>query len=139
MMDDGATTVWEAVDMINIADTSRGVASYNHPMQGSFMYSVVTELCGLNPEEPAFTKLRFAPKNVSRVNKLSASVTLICGRVDVDFERENDKCVYTLKVPAGITAIIDTAGEITVDGIKYDSTVEIGSGMHRIITCACGA
>jgi len=132
MMDDGATTVWEAVDMKNIADVTAGVASYNHPMHGGFLYFAITDICGLNPHKPGFAKIRFAPRTVSAIKEFSAEVDLICGKASVSMCSEGDIYTYTLTLPAGVTAIANIDGSVCVDGEAYERDTEIGSGTHVI-------
>lgn len=132
MMDDNATTVWEAVSMKNLADTDKSVASYNHPMQGSFIHSVITDLCGITPKEVGFSKISFAPSFIAAVKDISAEIELITGKVSLSVTEENGAKLCTLTVPAGVTATVDVKGAVTVDGKEYSHGTELGSGEHKI-------
>jgi len=132
MMDDGATTIWEQVDMKNIADRGKGVSSFNHPMHGGFLYFVIEDLCGIKAQEPGFTKIRFSPAAISTVEEISAELKLISGKVAVNAANKNGTQVYELTIPAGITAVLDIKGCIKVDGEICCAGTEIGSGKHVI-------
>lgn len=132
MMDDGATTIWEQPDMKNLADTGVGVASYNHPMHGGFLYFTVTHLCGLMPAAPGFAKIRFAPCFTAYTDHVDADVMLVCGNVSVSVDRRDVGHLCMLTVPAGVSAIVDVPGDVTVDGMVYVPGTELGSGTHEI-------
>jgi len=87
MLDDGATTVWEILDMHSIARRDEIVSSYNHPMHGGFLYFTMTDLCGINPKAPGFSQIRFAPKFVEEVEHIFAELQLTSGRVSVRYRQ----------------------------------------------------
>ncbi|MBE6657817.1 MAG: hypothetical protein E7604_05155 [Ruminococcaceae bacterium] len=131
MMDDRATTIWEAPDMKDIADPDRGVASYNHPMHGGFLYFTLTHLCGLKPAAPGFAKIRFSPRFSAMTDHVDASLDLVAGKVSVTVDRKDDGHFCTLTVPAGVRCTVDGYDDVTVNGSPYTGTL-LGSGTHEI-------
>lgn len=131
MMDDNATTVWEAVDMKNHADPTKGVASYNHPMHGGFLYFIFTHLCGIQPMEPGYKKIRFTPCFAAQTEHVDAELQLTSGKVAVSIDAHNDSHLCTLTVPAGVTAVVEGYDDMTVDGVCYTGA-ELGSGTHTV-------
>lgn len=131
MMDDNATTIWEAVDMKDHADPTKGVASYNHPMHGGFLYFIFTHLCGLQPLEPGYKKIRFSPCFAAKASHVEAELSLTAGKaaVTIDVHLDGYRCMLT--VPAGVTAVVDGYDDVTVDGVPYTGT-ELGSGTHTV-------
>ena len=132
MMDDNATTVWEAPDMKDIADTDAGVSSYNHPMHGGFLYFTVAQLCGLMPAAPGFAKIAFRPCFTALTDRVDASVMLVSGKVTVSIDRHNDGHLCRLYIPAGVQFTVEGHDRVTVDGEIYRGEV-LGSGCHTVI------
>ena len=131
MMDDNATSIWEAPDMTDKADPTKGVASYNHPMHGGFLYFTIAQLCGLQPAAPGYAAIRFAPCFTAAADHTSCEVSLISGKVTVSIDRCNGGHRCYLTIPAGVTCIVDKQGCVTVDGKPYDGA-PLGSGAHEI-------
>ena len=131
MMDDNATSIWEAPDMTDKADPTKGVASYNHPMHGGFLYFTIAQLCGLQPAAPGYAAIRFAPCFTAAADHTSCEVSFISGKVTVSIDRCNGGHRCQLTVPAGVTCIVDKQGCVTVDGKPYDGA-PLGSGTHEI-------
>ena len=102
-------------------------------MQGSFLYTVITDICGITPKEVGFTKIGFAPNLISAVKNFSANVDLVSGKVSLSVTEENGKRICILTVPAGVTATVDIKGSVTVDGAEYTAETALGSGEHKII------
>ncbi len=131
MLDDNATSIWEAPDMQDKADPEKGVASYNHPMHGGFLYFTAAQLCGLTPAEPGFAKIRFAPCFAAQTDHIDAAFDLTAGNTAVTIDRTADGHLCRLTVPAGASAVIGVRGEVTLDGQPYCGE-DIGSGTHEI-------
>ncbi len=113
MMEDGATSVWEAPDMQGIdMDRTHGVASYNHPMHTGFAYAFYTELAGISPITPGFARFRIAPCRLERITALQASYESPFGQIAVSYQRsDNGEYRYTLTVPAGSVCEFTKIGE----------------------------
>jgi alpha-L-rhamnosidase len=131
MMDDNATSIWEAPDMTDKADPTKGVASYNHPMHGGFLYFTIAQLCGLQPAAPGYAVIRFAPCFTAAADHTSCEVSFISGKVSVSIDRCNGGHRCQLTVPTGVTCIVGKQGCVTVDGKPYDGA-PLGSGAHEI-------
>ena len=124
MLDAGATSFWECIDMRFIEDRyDKGVASYNHPMHGGFMYTYMADLAGIQPIEPGFKKFRIRPCRVSEINKLSASYDSPYGIISVRYEtKKNGITEYEITVPANTCAVIELEGS---------DSVCVGSGTYN--------
>jgi len=133
MLDDGATTLYEGVYMKSVLDSAKKQGSLNHPMQGGFLYTVTTELCGIKPLCAGFSKIEFSPCFVSGIEHIKGEYELVSGKVSVEINNAPDRKVCTLEIPAGVTCVINISGETLVDGTPYIKNTEIGSGKHEII------
>ncbi len=123
MMDDGATSVWECLEMRGIGQPrERDCASYNHPMHAGFGYFMHASVGGLSPILPGFKEFAVAPCRFADIP--SATVTHICpfGEIKVDFARADGKTTYRLTVPANTTAHF-------ICGETYET---LGSGEHTL-------
>ncbi|MBR5870321.1 MAG: family 78 glycoside hydrolase catalytic domain [Clostridia bacterium] len=132
MMDDHATTIWEAPDMKHIADTDAGVASYNHPMHGGFLYFTLAQLCGLKPAAPGFAKVVFSPCFADGTDHIGAEIMPVSGKFSVSIDRTDDGHLCTLTVPAGVTFTVEGYDCVTLDGSAYHGET-IGSGTHTVL------
>jgi hypothetical protein len=84
MMDDGATSVWEVLEMHHVeTDRSHGISSYNHPMHAGFAYVYYAYLGGIQPAEPGFKTF---------VVKPITSRVLITLRLRMSVNTERSKC-----------------------------------------------
>lgn len=134
MLDDNATTMWEEPDMSFITDKSRGVASYNHPMHGGFLYTLITHFAGVRPLCAAFEKFEFNPCHVSGVDDIDASFNTPAGRISVSFKKTAGGYEYTLTVPptTSCTVNLGSASDIVIDGKACQNLTKLGSGVHSI-------
>ncbi len=127
MMDDGATSVWECLEMKGIGQPrEKDCASYNHPMHAGFGYFMHAHVGGITPILPGFKEFAVSPCFFSEIP--SATVTHSCpyGEIKVSFERINGETAYRLTVPANTTAHF-------ICGDTYES---FGSGEHTVTTHA---
>lgn len=60
MMDDGGTSLWECLEMLNV-DSPSQVSSFNHPMHSGFAYFYYAHLAGIRPTEAGFRKFEIRP------------------------------------------------------------------------------
>lgn len=131
MMDDRATTLWEAPDMKHIADKNQGVASYNHPMHGGFLYFIITHLCGLQPASPGYAQIRFSPCFAAAADHTELTADFTAGRVAVTIECQDGGHLCRLTVPAGVSCTVEGYDFVVVDGEPYSGS-PLGSGTHEI-------
>lgn len=135
MLDGGATTIWEEPDMKNIAVREKGVSSYNHPMHGGFLYTAVTELCGITPIKPGFAEFAFAPCFMAEIDHATLDLQTAAGKIAVTMDTKGDKHLCTLYVPAGACCTVEAEGCVTVDGVPYEKKTKLGSGEHTVVIC----
>ena len=120
MLLDHATTVWECPDM-KFVDTDRnhGVASYNHPMHGGFLYCVSTHIAGIQPLEPGCAVFAFRPYFVEELPHIVSTQETPYGAVSVVIDRTEEGHTCTVTVPAGAVCVLP-------DGSR------VGSGVHSL-------
>ncbi len=123
MMDDGATSVWEELEMRGIGQPrEKGCASYNHPMHAGFGYFMHASVGGISPILPGFKEFAVSPCFFADIP--SATVTHDCpyGEIKVAFERRANETVCRITVPANTVAhfICDDVYEV------------LGSGEHTL-------
>jgi alpha-L-rhamnosidase len=118
MLARGATTLWES-----FAPT----ASLCHGFSATPVYQLSTELLGVAPLAPGFTRFRFAPQpaDLSFARGLFPTAS---GDVRVDWVRRGDRVELALEVPAGARAeLVDPPGFRFTAGER-----EVGPGKHRL-------
>ncbi len=123
MMDDGATSVWEELEMRGVGQPrARGCASYNHPMHAGFGYFMHAHIGGISPILPGFREFAVSPCLFADIP--SAVVTHDCpyGEIKVAFERVGDTTAYRITVPANTTAHF----------MAGDTYTSLGSGEHTV-------
>ncbi len=112
MLADGATSLWEELDMKGIGQPrNMGTSSYNHPMHSGFAYFMQAHIGGIQPILPGFAEFEIKPCTYHTIHK--AAVTHICpyGEIKVDFERTYGKgTVYHVTIPANTTAHFRAGG-----------------------------
>ncbi|MBQ2306053.1 MAG: family 78 glycoside hydrolase catalytic domain [Clostridia bacterium] len=114
MMDAGGTSMWEEPDMHFVEkDTTKGVASYNHPMHGGFMYSYITCLAGIEPLVPGFRRFRIKPCRLDGVPSIDVSYDSPYGTIKVEYHKPIDSVKYccTVTVPSNTQAVFEWSGQ----------------------------
>ena len=142
MMDDGATSVWEALDMHHVeTDRTKGVASYNHPMHAGFAYIYYAYLGGLQPAEPGLKTFVVKPYHVAGVDSLAITYESQYGKIEISYDKTGTGYSYTVKVPANTHCVLafNQAVEITSSNgfsatCPEDDTCFVGSGTYKAIT-----
>ena len=112
MLDQGATSMWESTEMHMVeCDAGKDVASYNHPMQGGFMYSYYTCLAGIEPLEPGFRRFRIKPCHAQSISRIKMQFDSPYGQIGVAYCAKSDGSgySYTLTVPANTQAVFESA------------------------------
>jgi len=83
MMDDGATSLWECLEMKNIGMKGL-VASYNHPMHSGFAYMYYAQLAGIKPKEAGFKSFEVSPCLTGAPEKVYAELKTANGVIVSD-------------------------------------------------------
>ncbi len=116
MVDQGATTIWEAPYMHEVeTDRNFFVSSYNHPMHGGFLYTCMTHIAGIRPQKAGFEQFAFQPCFTSLTNTVDMEMDTPYGVIAVHIKGRT----ATLSVPAGTTCVLQS-GEV------------LGSGEHQL-------
>ena len=97
----GATTLWE--------DWSGG-SSHNHIMFGDVSAWMFEYLAGVKPLKNGFAEFRVAPNVVGGLTNLIMTHDAPCGKIVVDWTREEKRFILTLTVPKGATAEVILPG-----------------------------
>ena len=112
----GATTIWErwnsVLDDGSVSGT--GMNSLNHYSYGSVMEYVFRDLAGIQPLEPGFARVRFAPQPAWQAGEVSCSYDSVRGEYSA-FWKINEDGTLTVRfgVPFGCTAeaVLPGSGE----------------------------
>ena len=142
MMDDGATSVWEALDMRHVdTDRTKGIASYNHPMHAGFAYIYYAYLGGLQPADPGFKTFVVKPYHIKGMDHMAISYESQYGTIKVSADKIDAGYEYTVQVPANTHCVLafEESVEITsAQGFKIaceaDDTCCVGSGSYRAVS-----
>lgn len=141
-VEQGATTIWERWDAIAPDGTLHDpeMNSYNHYSYGSVCQWLFESVAGIapDPEYPGFDRVIVDPVVLPRLGHVRAWHNCRHGRIEAGWTIENGYVVYSLVLPAGVTAYIPASNhrdELTLDGLPVDMTNDIflsGSGRHLI-------
>ena len=113
MIDDGATSVWESLDM-NLIETNRtkGINSYNHPMHSSFMIFAYSEIAGITPIEAGFKRFSVKPCAFMEIPQIDITYDSPYGIIGVRYQLcEENKRKYHITVPANTTCEFTPIGK----------------------------
>lgn len=135
MMADGATSIWEELDMRSRQPYGKICSSYNHPMHGGFMYFCFRHLAGFAPTTPGFATFDFAPCFTQEIESYKASYNSIAGTIEMSYEKSAEFYTYKLKVPANCSCSlrISFADTLEVNGKPYSNGDVLGSGEYTVI------
>lgn len=108
----GATTVWEHWDGLKPDGTvwSPDMNSFNHYAYGAVADFLYGRLCGIEPLEPGFRRIRIQPLMDARLDWAEASVRTRHGAVGCGWRKEKGGWFCTVQVPRGCTAEVDLPG-----------------------------
>ena len=112
MINQGATSVWEVLDtpMIN-SDLNEGCNSLNHPMHSSFMHFVYSEIAGIKPLAPGFSRFEIAPKAFKDISNLAVSFDSPYGEIRVCYKTDNAGVKnYEITVPVNTVCLFTPIG-----------------------------
>ena len=95
MMDDGATSLWECLEMKSVG--MKGfVPSFNHPMHSGFAYFYYAQLAGIKPILPGFESFEISPCLPGAPEKVYAELETVNGKIVSD----RDGRTLKITVPA---------------------------------------
>ena len=124
MLDDGATSVWESLDMKLIClDRNVGINSFNHPMHSAFMIFLYNQVAGLKPLEAGFKRFEIKPCAYTDIPKVDITFNSSYGEISVAYEKVADKIKYQLTIP------VNTVCEFTPIG--KTETLILKSGCYQ--------
>lgn len=86
--------------------------SDDHPMFGSVVASMFEYLAGIRQtaDSVGYERVLIAPMLVEGINRLSGEIATPKGKIEVAYVKENGKCRYTVRVPAGVAATVRAEG-----------------------------
>ncbi len=142
MMDDGATSLWECLEMRGIdPDRTKGISSYNHPMHSGFAYFYYAYLGGLRPAEPGFKTFVVKPYHVKGLDHVAITYESLYGKIAISADKTDAGYAYEVTVPANTHAILSFEESVRItlqDGsvieCPFDDTVCVGSGKYSVIS-----
>ena len=108
----GATTLWEQW---------RGSGSQCHIMHGDIAAWMIQYLAGIVPsvENPGFSKLTIKPFAPAKLDSLTVTSKLACGKVTVSWKKNKGKFILDLTIPKGVPCTV-----ILPDGTSYSQIKE---------------
>ena len=118
----GANTIWESWEGPYKSDG--GTDSLNHYSKGAAVEWLFTTMCGIRVDGE--NHVTIAPRPGGHFTRAEAEYDSVYGRIESKWERQEDKTVYTVAIPANCTADIylpDSRAQ-TVESGEYTFTVE---------------
>ncbi len=106
----GATTMWERWDAWthDKGFNDAGMNSYNHYAYGAvghWLYAVVAGI-DLDPDQPGYSRIRFAPRPGGGLTHARASLRSMHGLIESAWRIEGDRLIAKLTVPPNTTATL---------------------------------
>jgi alpha-L-rhamnosidase len=99
MMDDGATSLWEQLE-IKAVDEKIIVPSYNHPMHSGFAYFYYAHLAGIKPTSAGFETFEISPCYVENVNYVKAETETPYGKIESEITYGKNGNKISITVPS---------------------------------------
>ena len=109
----------------DVTETARSysIASLDHYSKGAVLEWGVSEMCGIKVSGE--NEFMIAPKVGGHFTFAKCEYQSVYGKVSCGWEREINKTVYTISVPANTSArIVLPDGERTVTAGEYEFTVQ---------------
>lgn len=97
----GATTIWESWEG---TQAQGGIASLNHYSKGACCEWVFRVMCGIRVDGQ--NRFIIAPKPGGHFTHAELSYQSVYGKVECRWEKQSDKYVYNITVPANTTAAL---------------------------------
>ncbi|MBE6883649.1 MAG: hypothetical protein E7487_03490 [Ruminococcaceae bacterium] len=120
MLQNGATTVWERFEM----KENGGMNSHNHPMFGAVGYWFYAYVAGVRPSAPGWKTFTVKPYIPEKLTFAEAKVNSVKGEIRVKWLKRYGKCILSVVVPFGCTAVVEFDGK----------TETVGAGFHTFET-----
>jgi hypothetical protein len=117
MLARGATTLWESFEP---------TASLCHGFSATPVFQLSTEVLGVSPADPGFTRFRIGPQPVD-LEWARGVVPTVRGDIEVAWERRDDALVLEVTVPDGSVAQVEAPS-----GYRRLDTESLSAGRHRI-------
>lgn len=116
MIDDGATSLWECLEMKSVG--MKGfVASYDHPMHSGFAYFYYAQLAGIKPLKPGFAEFEISPCLAGAPDEVRAELETVNGRIT----SERKGGALRITVPANTRCTVRFGGAVkTVGSGSYE-------------------
>ena len=92
---DGATTLYESW-----LDTR----SLNHPMFGSVVEYLFTDVLGIKQVGCKYKKIIISPKKIKILQRVSGSILTVSGRISVSYKKIDGNVIFEINVPNGVDA-----------------------------------
>ncbi len=118
MLERGATTLWESFEP---------TASLCHGFSATPVYQLSTEVLGVYPLEPGFTRFRLCPQPAD-LDCAHGVFPTVRGDIHVTWQRERDGLAVEVKVPRGTTAEVEAPAGYHLEG----DNSHLQPGGHRI-------
>ena len=102
----GATTVWERWDSMR-PDGSLNtgmMTSFNHYALGGVVDWLYQVVAGIQPAEPGYTAVRFAPTPGPGLDHAKAALDTAQGRIECGWRRDGEAITVDVLVPGGVRA-----------------------------------
>jgi hypothetical protein len=117
MLARGATTLWESFEP---------TASLCHGFSATPVYQLSTEVLGVVPLEPGFTRVRVAPQPVD-LAWARGVVPTVRGDIEVAWERLRAELEVHLTLPDGTSALVEAP-----PGFRPTGATVLAAGRHRL-------
>lgn len=148
----GATTIWERWEAIAEDGTittggmsdeaaadpeNHSMISFNHYAYGAVLDWIHRNVLGLSLTSPGYQSVLVAPRPVNGIDSCKGSIATGYGQISIDWKlAEANNFSATLKVPFGVTAVLDLPvgadSNLTVDGSKVSNGASLSHGDYKI-------
>jgi len=123
MLDDGATSLWEGLELKGKGQPrDLHTSSYNHPMHSGFAYFMYAYIGGIRPLKPGFSEFKVAPSRFTDIDWVDISHETPYGKIALSYRRDEKQTVFDLTVP------VNTTAQFSFGGVKK----VLSSGIHKI-------
>lgn len=122
----GATTIWERWDSMLPDGTINpgGMTSFNHYALGAVADWLHRTVAGIEPAEPGYKRIRFAPKPGGDLTSASARHLTPYGEAAVAWHMTGDTATVEVTVPEGVKA------DVTLPLHPENLELQVGPGAH---------
>jgi alpha-L-rhamnosidase len=127
MVRKGATTLWERWDsLLDDGTVNPGeMNSFNHYALGSIADWMHRVIGGIQPLEPGYRRIRFAPVPGGGLTNARARHDSPYGTIESSWTREGNDLVLSVELPIGTTGVVELPGA---------APAEVGPGRHEFTT-----